>query len=77
MSAEQFGQRQLGALGLEVPKRDVEGRNGLSGQATTAHGGASPQQFVEDFGDVIRIFAEQVGRDFLGVGIHARATGAF
>src|SRR5215212_4129693 len=77
VGAEQFGQRQVRALGLEVPQCDVDGGDRLCGQPTAANGGARPDQFRPDLADVARILADQNRSDLLGVRELARPAGAF
>jgi hypothetical protein len=52
MSANQLGQRQLGAARLEVPQRDVECRDGLGGDARASYRRACPEQRLIDPVDV-------------------------
>jgi hypothetical protein len=59
ISAEQLGQRQAGALCLQVVERDVEGADRLCRQAAAADRCASPAQLVPQLRDVARILAEQ------------------
>ena len=78
MGADQLGQRQPGALGLQVPQRDVDGRDRLDRDAGAAHGGAGPQQLDAQAVDVAGVLANEVARDLLGVrelGGAARALG--
>ena len=76
LRAQQLGQRQAGALGFQVPQGDVKGRDGLRREAAAAHAGTGPQQLGEQARDVVRVLTDQVGRQFLGVRVHAGAAGA-
>ena len=68
MGTEQFGHRQSGSLGFEVPERDVDGGDGLSGHTAAADRSACPDQLGPDLGDIAGVLANQDGGDFLGVG---------
>ncbi len=72
---QQFGQRQSGALGLDVPQRDVERRHGLGCQTATADRSADPHQLVPKAADVVGVFAQQFRRQFAGMGVLAKAAG--
>ena len=74
--AEQLGQRQAGALGLEVPQRDVERGDGLGGHAAAADRGAGPDQLGPELADVVGVLADQHVGDLLGVRELGRAAGA-
>ena len=65
--AEQLGQRQVGALGLEVPQGDVEGRDRLGRDAGPADRGAGPHQRLVDLRDVVRVLADGDLGDLLEV----------
>ena len=75
MGAEELGERQVGASGLQVPERDVERRDRLHGHAAAAHGSAGPEQLGEEPADVARILADKVGRAVDRVRVDARAPG--
>ena len=78
MGADQFGQRQVRAAGLEVPQGDVERRDGLGGDAGAADGCARPQQRLVDAVDVGRVLADRDVGDLLQMrelGSSARAFG--
>src|SRR5471030_903842 len=77
MRAKQLRERQAGAFCLHVPKRDVERRNGLRRQAAAPHRCTGPAELVPDARNVVRIFADQLGRDLLRMCVHARSAGAF
>src|SRR5207247_10701896 len=76
MRAQQLGQRQAGALGLQVPQRDVEGGDRLRREAAAADRRAGPAELVPQARDVVRVFADQVRRDLLRVHELPRAAGA-
>ena len=61
--------------GLEVPQRDVERRDRLRRQAAAPHRRAGPEQLGPQPLDVVRILADQLGRDLVRVRVHARAAG--
>ena len=73
---KQFGHRQAGALGLEVPQRDVDGGDGLGGHPAAPDGGAGPDEFGPDLGDIAGILTDENGGDLLGVGELGGAAGA-
>ncbi len=76
--AEQLGQREVGAAGLEVPQRHVERGHGLGRDAGAADGGARPHQRLVDLGDVARVLPDRDLGDLLEVGelrLAARALG--
>ena len=58
--AEELGQREAGALGLQVPQRDVERGDGLGGDAAATDRGAGPEQLGPEPADVVRVLAEQL-----------------
>ena len=76
VGAQELGQRQPGALGLEVVEGDVDGGQGLRGHAGAAHGGAGPEQLGVDLADVVGVLADDALGDLLGVGVLGRAAGA-
>jgi hypothetical protein len=76
VGAQQLGHRQAGAPGLEVPQRDVEGGDRLRRQAAAADAGAGPDELVPQSRDVVRVFAEQVRCDLLGMHELPRPAGA-
>ena len=76
VGAEQLGQRQPGALGLQVVQGHVEGADRLRRHAAAADRRARPAQLVPELGDVARVFADQRRRDLLGVRELAGAAGA-
>nr|GFD37407.1 hypothetical protein [Tanacetum cinerariifolium] len=53
--AQETGQRQVGAFGLEVPERHVKRANRLGRQTAAANGGACPAQLGPQLGDVAGI----------------------
>jgi hypothetical protein len=65
VGAEQLGERQAGAPGLQVVEGDVEGTDRLRRQAAAADRGAGPAELVPQLGDVARVLAEQRRRDLL------------
>ena len=69
MRAEELGQRQAGAAGLEVVQRDVEGGDRLRGDAGAADRGAGPHERLVDLGDVVGVLADGDVRDLLEVGV--------
>src|SRR6185437_15197857 len=75
LGAEQLSQRQPGSLGLEVPQRDVDGRDRLRGEPAAPHRGARPDELGPDPLDVARVLAEEFGSDLPGVGVQAGAAG--
>ena len=78
VGADQLGQRQPGALGLQVPQRDVDGRDRLDRNAGAADGGARPQQLDAQAVDVAGVLTDEVVGDLSGVrelGGTARALG--
>ena len=76
VGAEELGQRQAGALGLEVVERDVDRGEGLGGDAGAAHGGAGPEELGVELADVVRVLADDAFGHLLGVGVLGRAAGA-
>ena len=76
VGAQELGQRQAGALGLEVVERDVDGGEGLGGHAGAAHGGAGPEKLGVELADVVGVLADDAFGDFLGVGVLGGPAGA-
>ena len=76
VGAQELGERQAGALGLEVVERNVDGGEGLGGHPGAADGGAGPEQLGVDLADVVRVLADDAFGDFLGVGVLGRPAGA-
>ena len=74
--AEQLGQRQAGAAGLEVVERDVERGDGLGRDAGAADRGAGPHQRLVDLRDVVGVLADGDLHDLLEVGVLRLAAGA-
>ncbi len=75
VGAEQLGQREAGALCLQVPERHVDGADGLRGQPAASHRGAGPAELVPEPGDVAGVLAQQGRGDLARVGVLARAAG--
>ena len=76
--AEELGERQAGAAGLEVVERDVERGDRLRGDAGAADGGTGPHERLVDLGDVVGVLADGDVHDLLEVGVlplAARALG--
>ena len=75
VGAEQLGQRQSGAPGLEVVERHVEGGHGLGRDTAAPDRGAGPHQRLVDLGDVGGVLADGDLGDLLEVGVLRRAAG--
>ena len=76
VGAEQLGQRQARALGLQVPQRDVDRGDRLGRRARCGPTDAPAQSsLVHSLRDVVRVLADQVGRDLLGMRVLRRAAG--
>ncbi|MNL14652.1 hypothetical protein D3C87_1356030 [compost metagenome] len=75
VGAQQLGQREPGALRLQVPERYVDGADGLRGQPAASYRGAGPAELVPEPGDVAGVLAQQGRGDLAGVGVLAGAAG--
>lgn len=53
VGAQEFGQGESGAFGLEVVQGDVDGGEGLGGHARAAHRGAGPEELGVELADVV------------------------
>jgi hypothetical protein len=73
---EELGERQPGALGLQIPECDVEGRDRLGRQTAAAHRCTGPAELHPQLADVTRVLADQHLGDLLGVGELAGAAGS-
>ena len=76
VGAQELGQRQAGALGLEVVQCDVDGGESLGGDARAAHRGAGPEQLGVELADVVGVLADDAFGNFLGVGVLGGTAGA-